>query len=103
MAVRAGDGQLEAAADECSDWRYAQLEHPIDPLLGNPVPAARLGLGCSLSVDLQQMIVDPGDLRGSGTTGPAGSLDASRAVKRYNSNEVTPLPDPSLHTLSAGS
>ena len=99
---RQADLRGEATSAACSDWRQAQLEHPIDALLGNPTPAGRFGLGCSLTVDLQRMIVTPAELTVGGTTGPATSAGFSGAVGRYNKGDIVPLPEPSLHTLGAG-
>jgi hypothetical protein len=86
----------------CPDWRDAQLEHPLDALLGNPAPAGRMSLGCSQDANLRHMIADPNDLLGGGSTGAATSMGAAGAVQRYHDNEVIPLPDPALHTLGTG-
>ncbi|WP_051328772.1 CpaD family pilus assembly lipoprotein [Geminicoccus roseus] len=96
------DASAGQAGPECPDWRKAQLEHPLDALLGNPAPAGQFALGCAQAANIRHMIADPGDLQGGGSTGAATATGAASAVERYHANKVTPLPDPALRSLGAG-
>jgi hypothetical protein len=76
-----------SATAACTDWRAAQIDHPLDPLLGN-----RLLLGCSTAANLLQMVDDPADLSGSRTLAPAEGQASSAALQRYYTDKAKPLP-----------
>lgn len=90
------------AAALCPDWRQARLEHPLDRMLGNPVPAGELRFGCPNEINLARMAARPDDLVDGGSTGPARAPAEIGAVRRYYDNQVTPLPDRSMQTIGQG-
>lgn len=96
------DADGREVLEPCSDWRQAQLEHPMDALAGNPAPVHRFGFGCSQDVNLARMVVDPDDLLGRGRTARAGATGAGAAVQRYYDGKITPLPESSLKSLDQG-
>ncbi len=81
-----------SATAACTDWRAAQIDHPLDPLLGNRAPTSRLLLGCSTAANLLQMVDDPADLSGSRTLAPAEGQASSAALQRYYTDKAKPLP-----------
>ena len=91
-----------STAPLCPDWREARLEHPLDPMLGNPVPAGGLLLGCPNEINLARMAARPEDLVDGGRTGPTRAPAEVGAVRRYYDNQVTPLPDRSMQTIGQG-
>lgn len=90
--------QVDVVASRCPDFVTARLSHPLDPLWGNPNPANDLAFGCANDSNLEAMVADPSDFGIGARTDPPSATSAVGAVRRYQENKVTPLPERSLET-----
>ncbi|MFN3616324.1 MAG: hypothetical protein ACK4WC_17435, partial [Rubrimonas sp.] len=77
----------------CADWSRARLGHPMDAVVGNPVPAEALTIGCASHAALDAMVADPADLVPvQRAEAPALGSDAARVMRSRLADGPPSLP-----------
>lgn len=80
--------------NRCTNWRAARLRHPLDAVVGNPVPADAPAMGCFNQAALDAMAARPADVTAPpADMAPAPPDPATRAVGRYLTEGPPPLPE----------
>lgn len=81
-------------ASQCPDWRAAKLRHPIDAVVGNPLPQDTVAMGCANMAALDAMVARRSDLtEPPSAVAPAPAAAVARGVEAYRTTGPAPLPN----------